>query len=304
MKKWVALALACLLLAFAAAAIAQQYTDKSTIKTVQQQLNDRGYDCGAADGVIGKKTRAAIAEFQNDQGLAVTGRIDDALLSALNSDSASIEGKEITGDFDTPALINPEERYEIYTEKTDGSEQGIFLLLDGANDEAADIEEYGALYITENMELNSDGKPMTKAKMSIQDSPCGKMMIMETRILWIKNYAYCTKDGYFIYDGDTVEQVDDLSEDEFAYYCESYHFPYGPLQTLNGVRQDENGYAYFLVQSTDTMSFEFVTAGLRILQTRVYEKNSEGQLALISYVDYDVGEAWEIPQPVIDALEA
>ena len=70
------------------------------------------------------------------------------------------------------------------------------------------------------------------------------------------------------------------------------------------MRQDENGYAYFLVQSTDTMSFEFVTAGLRILQTRVYEKNSEGQLALISYVDYDVGEAWEIPQPVIDALEA
>ena len=52
------------------------------------------------------------------------------------------------------------------------------------------------------------------------------------------------------------------------------------------------------------MSFEFVTAGLRILQTRVYEKNSEGQLALISYVDYDVGEAWEIPQAVIDALEA
>lgn len=304
MKKWVALALACLLMAFAAAAIAQQYTDKSTIKTVQRQLNDLGYDCGTADGVIGKKTRAAIAEFQNDQGLAATGRIDDALLSALNSDSASVEGKEITGDFDTPALINPEERYEIYNEKTDGSEQGIFILLDGANDEAADIEEYGALHITENMELNANGKPLAKVKMSIQDSAYGKMMIMETRLLWLKNYVYCTKEKYLVYDGDAVEEVDGYSEEDFAFYTESYHFPYGPLQMLNGVRQDENGYAYFLVQSSDTMSFEFVTAGLRILQTRVYEKNSEGQLALISYVDYDVGEAWEIPQAVIDALEA
>lgn len=51
---------------------------------VQQELARRGYDPGAIDGVIGPQSRDAIAAFQNDQRLPVTGRIDQSLLNALN----------------------------------------------------------------------------------------------------------------------------------------------------------------------------------------------------------------------------
>lgn len=57
------------------------------VKTVQQILNDKGYDAGSADGVIGGKTKAAITRFQKDNGLDVTGSVDANLvrtLAALN----------------------------------------------------------------------------------------------------------------------------------------------------------------------------------------------------------------------------
>jgi hypothetical protein len=50
---------------------------------VQQSLARRGYYAGGVDGVIGPETRSAIREFQRDNGLPVTGRIDSQLMQAL-----------------------------------------------------------------------------------------------------------------------------------------------------------------------------------------------------------------------------
>ena len=46
---------------------------KEDIKKVQTKLNELGYDCGTPDGVAGKKTTAAIKQFQKDNGLAADG---------------------------------------------------------------------------------------------------------------------------------------------------------------------------------------------------------------------------------------
>lgn len=46
-----------------------------TIKQVQQALNDLGYDAGEADGVMGQKTKAAVEQFQKDNGLVIDGII-------------------------------------------------------------------------------------------------------------------------------------------------------------------------------------------------------------------------------------
>ena len=84
MKKTVAVILAALLaLSAFGTALAQTYTDKATVKQVQQALNDAGYNCGTPDGAAGKKTKAAIESYQTDHGFEVTGAIDDALLAAL-----------------------------------------------------------------------------------------------------------------------------------------------------------------------------------------------------------------------------
>ena len=50
---------------------------------VQSRLAREGYDPGPIDGVIGPQTRDAIADFQSDHGLPVTGRIDNSLVNAL-----------------------------------------------------------------------------------------------------------------------------------------------------------------------------------------------------------------------------
>jgi hypothetical protein len=50
---------------------------------VQGALARRGYYDGQVDGIIGSGTRSAIREFQRDNGLSVTGRIDPQLVQAL-----------------------------------------------------------------------------------------------------------------------------------------------------------------------------------------------------------------------------
>lgn len=51
--------------------------------SVQQALARNGYYNGSVDGVIGAKSRRSIAAYQQDNGLAVTGEINSALLASL-----------------------------------------------------------------------------------------------------------------------------------------------------------------------------------------------------------------------------
>ena len=55
----------------------------STVMRVQTSLAEKGYHVGNADGVLGSATRTAISEYQQDYGLAVTGRINTPLLASL-----------------------------------------------------------------------------------------------------------------------------------------------------------------------------------------------------------------------------
>jgi peptidoglycan hydrolase-like protein with peptidoglycan-binding domain len=56
---------------------------RSELKEVQQLLADNGYSPGLADGITGKKTTAAISEYQRDAGLKVDGKPKPSLLAAL-----------------------------------------------------------------------------------------------------------------------------------------------------------------------------------------------------------------------------
>ena len=50
---------------------------------LQQRLNDAGFDAGTPDGVLGRKTEAAITAYQRRNGLPVTGTPSPALLQHL-----------------------------------------------------------------------------------------------------------------------------------------------------------------------------------------------------------------------------
>lgn len=53
------------------------------VADIQRALNEAGFEAGPADGVAGRRTRAAISAYQEANGLAVTGEIGMALLQKL-----------------------------------------------------------------------------------------------------------------------------------------------------------------------------------------------------------------------------
>ncbi|MEX0759816.1 MAG: peptidoglycan-binding domain-containing protein, partial [Tistlia sp.] len=57
--------------------------DRPTTRSVQAALNERGYDAGPADGIMGTKTRDAIRTFQSDASLPLSGTISKETLVAL-----------------------------------------------------------------------------------------------------------------------------------------------------------------------------------------------------------------------------
>ena len=50
--------------------------DGRDVRAAQQALQEKGFDPGPADGVMGAKTTAAVKEFQQKNNLTVTGTLD------------------------------------------------------------------------------------------------------------------------------------------------------------------------------------------------------------------------------------
>jgi localization factor PodJL len=56
---------------------------KKAVRNIQAILNKNGYDAGSADGVMGQKTKVAIAAFQKANGMEATGEVNEALVRKL-----------------------------------------------------------------------------------------------------------------------------------------------------------------------------------------------------------------------------
>jgi peptidoglycan hydrolase-like protein with peptidoglycan-binding domain len=53
------------------------------VSAVQSELSRLGYYNGAIDGSVGDQTEAALARYQEDRDLSVTGTVDAATLQSL-----------------------------------------------------------------------------------------------------------------------------------------------------------------------------------------------------------------------------
>jgi peptidoglycan hydrolase-like protein with peptidoglycan-binding domain len=89
--------------------VAQQMPQDTAAVTraVQRELQARGYDTGATDGVAGVMTRAAIVGFEYDHGLALTGKPSQPLLKTilLGADGASAKADRKSQSADATSLI-------------------------------------------------------------------------------------------------------------------------------------------------------------------------------------------------------
>jgi hypothetical protein len=57
--------------------------DIEIIKSVQVALNEAGYDCGTADGIVGENTRNAIIAYEKASGITEDGEITGELVKSL-----------------------------------------------------------------------------------------------------------------------------------------------------------------------------------------------------------------------------
>lgn len=67
---------------------ARRAPDRELIMALQERLADLRYPVGDADGIVGARTRAAIRAFQEQNGLDITGALDQATVTALRSPAA------------------------------------------------------------------------------------------------------------------------------------------------------------------------------------------------------------------------
>lgn len=61
------------------------------VRMAQQALQEKGYNPGPIDGVMGSKTRAALKEFQRKEGLEANGRLDMTTMSRLGMEARTSE---------------------------------------------------------------------------------------------------------------------------------------------------------------------------------------------------------------------
>ncbi|MGH6932883.1 MAG: peptidoglycan-binding domain-containing protein, partial [Dongiaceae bacterium] len=76
---------------------------RSQITDLQWQLAVHGYDPGPADGVVGRRTRSAIRNYQEDAGLSVDGEPTLALLDHLQFTNPPVRNTDVASYDDGPA---------------------------------------------------------------------------------------------------------------------------------------------------------------------------------------------------------
>lgn len=74
-----------------------------TVRRAQEALNAAGYNVGVPDGATGTRTTAAIRGFQADKGIPLSGKLDDATLTALGL-GGGVQTVTAAGQLPTPAV--------------------------------------------------------------------------------------------------------------------------------------------------------------------------------------------------------
>lgn len=209
---------------------------------------------------------------------------------------------------DEPLLTNPRERYEMYTETTDGSDQIMFVMLDSVNDEETIIAESGSITVYCDL---LDDKGDTQVTMIQGLTIVDGLKLLRISYVYAEQKVeaqdvvniYVTQDSmYMIENGSLTTQPNSMDSEEFLGTWSAFYFPYTVIDVLHGVRQTDGGFTYFLVSDALGDLYEYVTAGMRLVDTRVYTPDEEGVYHLYMRMRYGFGEEPELPDMIKQAL--
>ena len=118
-----------------------------SVREIQQALKDKGLDPGGIDGVWGRKTIAAVKQFQTQQGLSVDGMVGSKTKAALFGAAADVSlpltdgsilpwfeeakhlmgTKEVLGPKDNPEILDWADDLDIHYPGDDVPWCGLFV---------------------------------------------------------------------------------------------------------------------------------------------------------------------------------
>lgn len=69
------------------------------VRRAQQALQDKGYNVGGVDGIMGPRTASALRQFQQAQGMSASGQLDSQSMGALglSADASSSMNRGTSG---------------------------------------------------------------------------------------------------------------------------------------------------------------------------------------------------------------
>lgn len=79
-----------LILLFAMTSVAHAASNED-VRTVQRALQEAGYSVGGVDGKAGRRTRAAISQYQDDWEIPVTGKVTEELILRVTREHADTQ---------------------------------------------------------------------------------------------------------------------------------------------------------------------------------------------------------------------
>ena len=63
------------------------------VREAQRALRNLGYQPGPVDGIVGPKTKEALAKYQRSENIAVTGRLDSETMVRLDIQKRLFQGQ-------------------------------------------------------------------------------------------------------------------------------------------------------------------------------------------------------------------
>ena len=84
-----------------------QELSKNDMRAIEQALEEKGYNVGRVDGTADDSGRAAIRKFQQDEGIPITGMIDERTAHRLGFGMSSQNPSGGAGGRDRPAPSEP-----------------------------------------------------------------------------------------------------------------------------------------------------------------------------------------------------
>lgn len=98
-----------------AAALSRMGSTGDEVRSIQQELKDRGLYTGKVDGVYGAQTESAVRKFQSQQGLTADGIAGPATLKKLGISVASLPSATEENVYLLARIISAEARGEPYS---------------------------------------------------------------------------------------------------------------------------------------------------------------------------------------------